>query len=396
MGGWPRFSRRLDWEAKPNRLTELLARKRAAGAPVLDLTESNPTRAGLAYDGDVIRRALAGQGVLRYEPHPAGLEPARAAVAAYYAERGFLVEPGDILLTAGTSEAYGFLFKLLADPGEEILTPRPSYPLLEFLARLEAVEVRQYRLYYDHGWWIDLDSVAAAVTGRTRAIAVVSPNNPTGRFSKRVEQQALAKLCAGRGLALIADEVFFDYAFRADAERAPSAVTVDECLCFTLNGLSKAAGLPQMKLGWIAVSGPGELRRRAHERLELIADTYLTVSTPVQQAASALLGGARRFQERLRARLERNLAALREAVARQEAARLLEVEGGWYAILRLPRTRGEEEWALEFLERDGVLVQPGYFYDFEEEAYAVLSLLPPEDVFSEAVGRILARLAERV
>lgn len=396
MSGGPRFSSRLDWEAKPNRLAVLLARKRAAGEPILDLTESNPTRVGIAYDGEVIRQALAGEGVLGYEPHPAGLDEARQAVAAYYAERGFRVEPRDILLTAGTSEAYAFLFKLLADPGDVILTPRPSYPLFEFLARLEAVQLGQYRLDYDHGWWLDLDSVRSAVTASTCALVVVNPNNPTGSFLKRAEQQALAELCAERGLALIADEVFFDYAFQDDASRAPSSVTVDQTLCFTLNGLSKAAGLPQMKLGWIAVSGPLELKERARERLELIADTYLTVATPIQQAAPVLLGGARRFQERLRARLEGNLTALRKVLARQEIARLLSVEGGWYAILRLPRMRSEEEWALEFLERDSVLVQPGYFYDFEEEAFVVLSLLPPEELFREGVERILARLADSV
>lgn len=392
MRGGFRFSGRLDWEAKPNRLAELLAKKRAAGAPILDLTESNPTRAGIAYDGEAIRQALAGEQVLRYEPHPAGREEAREAVAAYYAERGFSIGPEDVLLTAGTSEAYAYLFKLLADPGDEILTPRPSYPLLEFLARLEAVALRQYRLHYDHGWWLDLDSVQAAVTGRTRAIAVVNPNNPTGNFLKRAERQALAELCAARGLALIADEVFFDYAFREDAARAPSCATMDQTLCFTLNGLSKAAGLPQMKLGWIIVSGPPDLKKSARERLELIADTYLTVATPVQQAAPALLGSARGFQERLRARLERNLAALGEMVAQRRIARLLEAEGGWYAVLRLPRTRSEEEWTLELLERDGVLVQPGYFYDFEEEAYAVVSLLAPEHILREGMDRILARL----
>jgi alanine-synthesizing transaminase len=393
VGTWPRFSSRLDWEVKPNRLAELVANKRAAGAPILDLTESNPTRAGIDYDGDAIRQALAGERVLSYEPHPAGLEAAREAVAAYYAERGWRVQPRQILLTAGTSEAYAFLLKLLADPGDDVLVPRPSYPLFEFLAPLEGVGLRHYRLHYDHGWWVDLESAEAAMTERTRALVVVSPNNPTGSFLKRNEQQALAKLCAERGLALIADEVFLDYAFRADPARAPSSVTVEEALCFTLNGLSKAAGLPQMKLGWIAISGPAALWERARERLELIADTYLTVATPVEQAASVLLRGARQFQARLRARLERNLAALREAAEKRRMARLLEVEGGWYAVLRLPRTRSEEDWALAFLDRDGVLVQPGYFYDFEEEAYAVVSLLPPEKLFREAVDRILAHLA---
>ena len=386
----PRFSRRLDWGVVPNRLAEQVEKKRAAGARILDLTESNPTRAGIDYDGEAIRRALVDDRTLIYEPQPAGLERAREAVVGYYAARGLTVDPHRVLLTAGTSEAYAFLFKLLADAGEEILAPRPSYPLFEFLAGLEGLGVRQYRLGYDHGWWVDIESARAASDERTRAIVVVNPNNPTGNFLKARELEELVRLCAERGLALIADEVFFDYPFGEDPARAPSAVMVDEVLCFALNGLSKAAGLPQMKLGWMVVGGPRELREKVLARLELIADTYLSVGTPVQHAAAALLEGARDFQLRLRARLVGNLTWLRAALTGRQA-RVLEVEGGWYAILRLPQTRSEEEWALELLEKDSVLVQPGYFYDFEGEAFAVVSLLTQPEVFREGLGRILGK-----
>ncbi len=385
------FSNRLDWAARPNRLTELLEARRAQGARLLDLTESNPTRAGLDYDKQAILAPLAGESSLLYRPHPAGLESARRAIAAYYAARGHEVDPGQIILTAGTSEAYGFLFKLLADPGDEVLVPRPSYPLFDYLARLEGVAVRQYRLVYDHGWWLDLESVRAALGERTRAIVAVSPNNPTGHFLKADEQQALVTLCAERGLALITDEVFFDYPLGSPRGRAPSAVTVGGALSFTLNGLSKAAGLPQMKLGWIVVSGPRELLEAAMARLELIADTYLTVGTPAQEAAGAWLEWAERFQRRLRTRLEGNLAHLNSALSGTPAG-VLECEGGWYAILQLPRTRSDEEWALELLRGDGVLAQPGYFYDLDQEACLVVSLLVEPEVLREGICLLLARL----
>lgn len=386
-----RFSSRLDWTARPNRLAELLRSKRTAGVPILDLTESNPTRAGLDYDRQAILGPLTGEALLAYQPHPAGSGFARRAVADYYAARGYEVDPGRIILTAGTSEAYGFLFKLLADAGDEVLVPRPSYPLFEYLARLEGVRVRQYRLVYDYGWRLDLDSVRAALGERTRAIVAVSPNNPTGHFPKPSEQEALVALCAERGLALITDEVFFDYPFGTPGAPAPSTVSVTGALSFTLNGLSKVAGLPQMKLAWMVVNGPPALRQAALVRLELIADTYLTVGTPAQEAAGAWLEWAERFQRQLRARLHDNLAHLRSVLAGTPAG-LLECEGGWYAILRLPRTRSDEEWALELLRCEDVLTQPGYFYDFDQEACLVVSLLVEPGIFREGIGRLLAQL----
>ena len=385
------FSSRLPWDVPTNRLSQALVGRRQAGAEILDLTESNPTRAGFSYPAEEILAALAGSAALLYEPAPAGLPTARQAVAAYYAERGRAVEPSRILLTASTSEAYAFLFKLLANPGDEILVPTPSYPLFDHLAALESLRLRRYPLHYHHGWFLDTEALAAAVSPATRAILVVSPNNPTGSFLKRHEMEFLCALCARRELALIADEVFADYALAPDPDRVPSLAGSDAVLTFSLNGLSKYAGLPQMKLAWMVVGGPDDLRRRALERLELIADTYLSVAAPVQHALPRLLAAGRRVQPQIAARLRGNLEALSALVRQQAVCELLRVEGGWYAVLRLPRTHSEEQWVVELLERDGVLVQPGFFYDFPSEAFLVLSLLTPPAVFAEGAHRLLRR-----
>jgi hypothetical protein len=311
-------------------------------------------------------------------------------VASYYAARGMAVAPERILLTAGTSEAYAYLFKLLADPGDNILVPRPSYPLFEFLANLEAVEVRQYPLQFQGGWSIDVAALAAALDARTRAIVVVNPNNPTGSFVKRAELAALADLCRKRELALIADEVFSDYGFQPDRERVPALALHQACLTFSLGGLSKAAGLPQMKLGWIVVSGPAGPRATAMERLEWIADTYLSVSAPIQYAAARLLAAGEHVRRRIGERTAANLARARAALA-GSAVGALPVEGGWYLTLQAPRVKSEEEWALELLLRDGVLAQPGYFYDFESEAFLIVSLLTQPEVFADGMERIRRR-----
>lgn len=385
------FSRRLHWDLRPNRLSELIREKRLAGAPILDLTESNPTRAGLSYPSAEILAALAGGASLAYEPLPAGSLDARAAVAAYYRERGHSVPVDRIVLTASTSESYAWLFKLLCDPGDEVLVPRPSYPLFEFLAALESARVVQYRLAYHGSWSVDLDSLRQAVTPRTRAIIVVNPNNPTGSFLKRSELQCLLRLASGRSIAIISDEVFADYGHAPDARRVTTLAGVEEALAFSLSGLSKIAGLPQMKLGWMVLSGPPDLRDGARERLELIADTYLSIGTPVQQAAAALVQAGARVREQIRARIADNAAALRAAAGAAPSCEALHVEGGWYATVRVPRTRTEEEWCLDLLDRDGVLVQPGFFYDFETEAFLVLSLLTPEANFREGVRRLFLR-----
>jgi alanine-synthesizing transaminase len=378
------FSSRFHWDFRPNRITQALAERRRSGARILDLTESNPTRAGLAYPREILQ-AFDDERSLLYEPAPAGLEEARQAVADYYLSRGAGVARERILLTASTSEAYAYLFKLLADAGDNVLVPRPSYPLFEFLAGMESVAVRHYALAFHGGWSVDFDSLAAAMDARTRAIVVVNPNNPTGSYLKEPELATLSRECAERGVALISDEVFSDYALTPDASRVTTLTNRDGCLAFAMSGLSKIAGLPQMKLGWIVVNGPDDLRAQAMERLEWVADTYLSVGTPVQRAAARLLAAGESVQRQIRERTAANLALARATLA-GSAANLLPVEGGWYATARVPNVRSEEEWTLGLLARYGVLVQPGFFFDFPGEAYLVLSLLTPEAMFAEGIA----------
>jgi hypothetical protein len=381
----PVFSSRLKWHLPRNPLSALLEEKRRAGARVLDLTESNPTRARLDYPAERILAALADRRGLLYEPDPRGLETARQAVAAHYRQRGAEVSPSRILLTASTSEAYAYLFKLLADPGGEILIPRPSYPLFEFLAALESVNVVPYPLRYDGAWHVDFPALENALTRHTRAIVAVNPNNPTGSFLKRAELDRLEALAAARDVAILSDEVFADYGFAHDAERVMTLAGERRALIFSMSGLSKIAGLPQMKLGWVVVSGPQA--DAAMERLELIADTYLSVATPVQGALAELLAAADDVRAQIVVRTRANLGHLRSALAGSPAG-VLNVEGGWYAIVQVPRTRTEEEWVLELLRAHDVLVQPGFFYDFESEAFLIVSLLTPPDVFGEGLQRL--------
>ena len=379
------FSGRLNWTQRPNRLSALVAEKRQAGSEVLDLTESNPTRVGFAYPQAEILAAIADARALRYDPSARGLDTARQAVAGYYRGRGTEVQPDNILLTASTSEAYAYLFKLLANPGDEILAPRPSYPLFEFLAGLESVHIRQYPLRYDGVWHVDFEALERAITPRTRGIVVVNPNNPTGSFLKRAELDRLDSLAAERGLAILSDEVFRDYGFDEEADRVSTLAGERRALTFSMSGLSKIAGLPQMKLGWIVAGGPAS--EQALDALELIADTYLSVAMPVQVALPRLLELSGGILEQLRRRTASNLARLRAAV-HGSAATLLRTEGGWYAVLQVPRTRSEEEWTLQLLDEHGVLVQPGFFFDFESEAFLVLSLLPEPATFAEGITRV--------
>jgi aspartate/methionine/tyrosine aminotransferase len=360
-----KFSSRFHWDLRPNRVTELLAAKRSAREEILDLTESNPTNAGLVYPTEEILGAFGNPRNLRYEPSAKGLLAAREAIGG---------DPDRLLLTASTSEAYSYLFKLLTDPGDEVLVPRPSYPLFEFLATLESVRVVQYPLFYHEGWSIDMHALASAVTDRTRAVVLVNPNNPTGSYLKRGELTELLEICKRHNLAIISDEVFADYAFEPDPERVTTLSAVDEVLTFSMSGLSKVCGLPQLKLGWIYTSGP-----RADEamtRLELIADTFLSVGTPVQHALPQLLEAGGSVRDQIRARTKANLALLPGC---------LHVEGGWYATVRVPRTQSEEEWILHLLREHNVLVQPGYFYDFDSEAFLIVSLLTPPDVLGRGV-----------
>ena len=382
------FSSRLNWSLPPNPLAVLLEKKRASGAAILDLTESNPTAAGFNYRADRILSALADAKSLRYEPRPEGIPAARAAVAEYYGGR---VDPGRIVMTASTSEAYGFLFKLLADPGDEVLVPRPSYPLFDFLAALDSVRVVEYPLVHHGKWEIDFDALAQRITPRSRAVVVVNPNNPTGSYLKRSERAGLMALCRKYDLAILSDEVFSDYALTEDSQRVASLVDVEEVLAFSLSGLSKLVGLPQMKLGWIVAGGPEPDRRDALQRLELIADTYLSVGTPVQWAAGPLLALREDMQGQILERAGANLAFLRAQIGIHSPWRLLDPEGGWYAVIQAPRIRSEEDWVLTLLGEDNVLVQPGFFFDFESEAYLVVSLLTTPEVFREGIGRLLSR-----
>jgi alanine-synthesizing transaminase len=384
------FSSRTRWDLTPNALSALAAATRAEGRAVLDLTETNPTRAGLPAPREVLE-LLARPASLAYAPDPRGLEAARTAVADDFARRGHRVDAARVLLTASTSEAYGFLFKLLCDAGDAVAVPRPSYPLFEYLARLEGASVSTYPIRYDGEWHVLRGDVEASLTERTRAVVVVSPNNPTGSYLKRSEADALLALCAERGLALVADEVFADFAFGRDDRRVASVAGREEALTFALGGLSKSCGLPQLKLAWTAVSGPASVRDEALARLEVIADTYLSVGTPVQQAAPDLLRALPELQAPLRARTAANLDALRTAVRSAPEVSLLSPEGGWSAVLRVPAVLSEDEWCLRLLREDAVLVQPGYFFDFDAEAFLVVSLLTPEDVFAAGIARVLAR-----
>ena len=382
-----RFSERSGFDLTPNRLAQLAQQKRRAGAEVLDLTLSNPTEARLRTPPNLLV-GLADPRGLRYEPDPRGLLRAREAVASDFARRGFAVPAERIVLTASTSEAYGFLFKLLCDPDDIVMVPRPSYPLFEFLARLENVRTAFYDLDHDGEWHVSVEKLAAAIPERARAIIVVNPNNPTGHFLKRSEAAAIEALCAERALALVSDEVFADYAFGPDPRRVVSLARDGPALGFALGGLSKSCALPQLKLAWIAVTGPPALRETALGRLEIIADSYLSVATPIQHAAAGLLDQLPALQAPVRARLETNRAALERALA-GSAITSLGSEGGWCAVLRVPRTVPEEDRVLELLERHGLLVHPGFFFDFPTEAFLVLSLLPTPKTFARGVSLLV-------
>ena len=386
-------SLRLPRDLSVNATTRTLAALRARGMAILDLTVSNPTQVGLHYPPDLLA-PLASAAALSYEPHPLGLRSARDAVAADFARRGLGVTPDRIALTASTSEAYAWLFKLLCDPGDNVLIPQPSYPLFEHLTVLESIMACPYRLEYHGAWRVDVSDVQNAVTDRTKAILVVSPNNPTGSFLHRDDLAALDELCAARNLMLIGDEVFADYTL----DPAPDAVSVLQAECAvscTLGGLSKSAGLPQVKLGWIAMGGAPTNLASLFDAYEVIADTYLSVSTPVQIAAPHLIARGAEIRHQIQERTRRNLAALRRAAAAAPAVSVLKAEGGWSAIVQVPRYRSEESLVVELLTADHVLVHPGYFFDFEREAFVVLSLLVEPATFDEGVRRLLARVDDR-
>jgi alanine-synthesizing transaminase len=422
------FSKRTNWKLAQNRFTQALEQARASGARIFDLTASNPTRVGFEYDEHAILAALSSRRALDYDPQAKGLSEARAAVAGYYREdHGVDVDTERIVLTTSTSEGYSYVFRLLCNAGDELLVPKPSYPLFEFLADLQDVTLVPYPLIYDHGWQMDFPSLEKAVTERTRGVVVVHPNNPTGSYVSDAERRQLNDFCRGHGLELIVDEVFLDYGLRPSeakagvhgnvlhrsAESVPpqqaktglagdpgaappkigSFVANRELLTFTLSGVSKISALPQMKVAWVVTSGPDGEVAEAIARLEVIADTYLSMNAPVQWAVPVLLEQRRSIQQQLMARVRANLSELDRQLVSQKACSRLEVEGGWYVVLRVPVTRSDEELAIELVREKSVVVHPGHFYDFPTDGYLVLSLIGDEKEFAEGIGRLLEELA---
>jgi len=393
------FSRRTGWNLSLNRYTQALARRRQSGRELLDLTASNPTSVGLTYSKRELSQALLGDEIFSYEPVAKGMLSAREAVAAYYAEKGTALDPEALLLTTSTSEAYSFVFRLLCDPGDAVLVPTPSYPLFDFLADLNDVKLESYELVYDHGWLIDFTSLAAALQRaqsggqRCRAVLVVHPNNPTGSFVKQQDQTELSRICQAHEMAIIADEVFLDYNLGAFSPLTFAANR--SCLTFALSGLSKISALPQMKVAWIAVSGPRQVKADALARLEVIADTFLSMNAPVQLAVPEMLQERRHLQPQLLRRIRENLSALDDHLASNKLCVRLNVEGGWYAVLRAPALGSDEDLAISLLESTGVLLQPGHFYNFPSEGYLVASLITPPDVFANGITRTLDYLLQR-
>jgi alanine-synthesizing transaminase len=408
------FASRTKWRLDTNRFTQALEEHQRSGKELLDLTVSNPTECGISYPSEEILAALADRRALTYSPESKGLREAREAIAGYYSGRMGFAEPGErvdpehILLTSGTSEGYSHIFRLLCEAGDEILVPAPSYPLFEFLADLADIRLVPYPLLYDHGWQIDFASLRAALTPRSRAVLVVHPNNPTGSFVKPREAAELAEICAAREMALIADEVFLDYTSgrvrapisgglqveptpvgaRQNEDPARTFAFHDAALTFTLSGISKISLLPQMKLAWMIVSGPPALVQTAVERLEIIADTYLSPSAPVQLALAKFLALRHGLQKQLRRRISTNLAVLDGVLRESKLLTRLDREGGWYAILRVPATGPDEALAVALLEHCAVLVHPGHFFNFSRDGFLVLSLITPEQQFQEGAQRL--------
>ena len=384
------FADRTSWNLKPNRLAEALERHKSSGRKLLDLSASNPTECGFRYDASAIIRSLCTPASLQYHPDPRGLKSARQAVSDYYAALGENVAVEDLLLTASTSEAYSFVFRLLCNPGDELLIPTPSYPLFDFLADVNDIKLTRYALFYDHGWHIDLHALKQAITPRTRGIILVHPNNPTGHFTKPEETTQLNEICSANSMAIIADEVFLDFALGNAGHAHQSFVANSAALTFTMSGISKVSGLPQMKFAWLAVSGPDKMKTESLARLEMIADTYLSLNAPIQLASPVLLQQRSGFQQQLMDRVRKNLAHLDTELAQARKVTRLEVEGGWYAVLRIPATRPDEEFAIDLLEKNDVYLHPGHFYDFSGDGYLVISLITPEQDFSEGLHRLLA------
>ena len=388
------FSRRTCWNLEKTAYAAALERLRADEKPIFDLTASNPTTCGFDYDRAGILGELSRPECLEYEPDPRGLPIARAAVVEYYAEAATTqISAEQIFLTTSTSEAYSYLFRLHCDPGAEILIAQPSYPLFDFLADLDDVRLVAYPLFYDHGWHIDMAALIARITSRARAIVLVHPNNPTGHFTSRAERNMLERICEEQGLVLIVDEVFLDYAFDSTGagENARGSFSAGEhpVLTYVLSGLSKVAGLPQMKAAWIAAFGPKNLLEAATARLEVIADTFLSMNAPVQHAMPYLLANRDDVQRQILQRVRDNVEELDRRLAEASAISRLRIDGGWYAVLRVPALMNGDELTIRLMERERVVVHPGHFYGFDGDGWIVLSLLPPRVEFAEGVTRLL-------
>jgi alanine-synthesizing transaminase len=378
------FSRRTEWNLQPNRLTLAHQEALSGGRKIIDLTISNPTRTEIEYDESAILHALANPKSLDYDPQPKGLLSAREAVSQYYASA---IDAESLILTTSTSEGYSFVFRLLCNSGDEILVPKPSYPLFDFLAELQDVSLVPYSLIYDHDWQIDFHSLETALTAKSRAVVLVHPNNPTGSYISAQERQHLNELCRRHKFALIVDEVFLDYAH--DRDHNPSFATNEDALTFTLSGISKISALPQMKLAWITTSGPPAEVFPAMQRLEVIADTYLSLNAPVQLAAPVFLEQRKTIQPQLMNRVRANLTELDRQLATQKSCTRLVIQGGWYAVLRIPVTRTDEDFAIELLQRFGVLVHPGHFYDFPGDGHLILSLIAVQKEFRSGIAAVL-------
>ncbi len=389
-----KFSSRTAWDVTETELARSIRERREAGSPIIDLTASNPTRCGFAYDESRILRALSDPGALVYDPNPRGMLSAREAVASYYRDHGVTVDPERVFLTTSTSEAYSYLFRLLADADDEVLIAQPSYPLFDFLAQLEDVRLAPYPLFYDHGWHLDIEALRQRIGPRTRAIALVHPNNPTGHFTKPGERRALEELCAEHGLALIVDEVFLDYALTGETPQS-FACGEHPVLTFVLSGLSKVAALPQMKAAWITAFGPEAELARALDRLEIVADTFLAMNAPIQCALPGWLANRSEIQDEIHLRLQENLAALDGLLASQPMITRLDVEAGWYAVLRVPALGPDEEFAIRLVREHGVSVHPGSSFGFAESGWLVLSLLALPWEFATGAGIILSIFEER-
>ena len=383
------FSDRTEWDLRPNALSLLMHERKKKGLPIFDLTESNPTQCGFEYPQDKIKNELTRDSIFQYEPSAKGLLPAREAISKYYQTKQITADPEDIVLTASTSEAYSFIFKLVTNSGDRILVPQPSYPLFDFLAELNDVELINYPLIYDSKkWHLDFNTLREKVDDKTKAILIVNPNNPTGSFISREELRQLICMAREKNIHLISDEVFHDYRW-LQGSHFPSLANISEVMTYTLGGLSKMAGLPQMKLGWIRVYGPQDLKNEALGRLEVIADTYLGVNTPIQHALPKIFDEAPRIQQQIQKRLEVNKQYLEDKIILSSSYELLQSEGGWYAVLKVPRIHTDDEWALLMLEKHGVLLHPGHFYNFKDAGHLVISLLPTPDVFQSGILKLL-------